>query len=193
MTSRSGTWALFFAAASLVGACATPRPYEPNLASLAIPVGGDGDVDALVSITGPYAAQRGMAERIEVGLRLDNRSGEPVTLAPGDLELVCADLQSLGRPELIPAGPVTLPPGADATLRAAFALPAETKPDAAALRALNVRLTLEAGGRSYASSVTFDRTPRERMHGYAAYEYGYWGYPGGPIFVVPHHHHHMHG
>jgi hypothetical protein len=180
------------AAAALMGGCATNATrYEPSLSSVDVPLGDSGtSVTALVSV-GPVPAGRGMPETIEMRLRLDNHGERPVALEAEGLELVAADLTSLGRPELIPAGRVEVAPGGAATVGAAFAVPPELKPNPDALRALNLRFELEVEGRSYASSVTFDRVERERSRVYGPYEYGYWPYPGfvtPPIIVVHHQH-----
>ena len=184
---------LLATAAALTGGCATNEAirYAPSLSSLAIPLGERGaTVTALVSVVAPPAAEREMPAGIEVRLRLDNHGKQSATLAPDSLEVVTADLESLGHPELIPAGPVVVPPGGEATVSAMFAIPRELGRSAEPLRALNVHFTVQVGDRSYVSSVTFDRVERERLR-YAQYEYGYWPYAGfAPTTVIVVHHRH---
>lgn len=187
-------WILIVAAsaAAAVG-CATNETtrYRPSLSSVTVPLGEDGAASTLVSVLGLVPAQGEMPAGIEVRLRLDNHGERALRLEASDLELVKADLTSLGRAELMPAGPVVVAPGKDATVSAVFAVPPELKPNAEALRALNLRIGVSIGGRTYASSVTFDRIERDRAHYYYA-AYDYWPYAGfgAPVVIV--HHHHMH-
>ena len=191
MLGRIRSAALALAALSAAAAgCATSAGsrYLPALASLELPsAGSDAAVSALVSLA-VLPETRGAPARIELRLRLDDDGALPVRLAPEPLELRNADLRSLGRPELAPAGPIELAPGGEAIVTATFTLPPELALGSEALRALNVRVAVEVAGREAASSVTFTRV--ERAHG-APFEYGFQSDPDyGPGFFVVHHHRH---
>jgi hypothetical protein len=181
------------AAAALPGGCATNETsrYVPSLSSVAVAPGdGAAAVTALVSVVGALKARRELPDRIELRLRLDNHGAGRATLAPDGLEVLTADLRSLGRPELTPTAPIAVPPGGDVTVSAVFVIPPGLKLDSESLRALNVRFSLAIEDQMIASNVTFDRVERQRR--YPPFEYGDWpsmGFDTSPVIVVRRHGH----
>ena len=171
--------ALAIVAVSLLAGCATKEaaPYLPTLAPLELSTGEDaGALGALLSVAATQASGEGPA-RIELRLRLDNDGPRAVTLAPDALEVLTADLGSLGAPEWAPATPISVPPGASATVKALFSLPAGLDVRSESLRALNVRIALEVAGARQVRAVTFARVDRERGRSFAYTYYDEWDNP----------------
>src|SRR5262245_14963148 len=113
-------------------ACATAPPvrYTPSLAAVNVPHGdGGAPVSALIAIVGPVAGRDGKRIGIEVRMRFENHGEQPVAVEPERIELVTADLQSLGPPELLPAGAVDVAPGGQATVSAVFKYAPENEPN----------------------------------------------------------------
>ena len=132
-------------------------------------------------------APRGIAGRktadghrvdVRFRVRLENRSGAPLVLVPEELELVDANLESFGPPEVVPVtskmeGEETTESGTESVYMLYFPFPGERTPSTMDLRSLRLRLGLRHGEELLLPTAIFERAYR---YYYDPYYYPYPGY-----------------
>ncbi len=144
-----------------------PRPLEVT-AGVPGETGGE-PLRTLITVVGVRRADRGsgLPASVEVRLHLENTRSEPVTFDPGTLALFSADLSRFPDPITVPAERLELAAGETAVVRAYFPFPENRR--RLDLSGLNVRWTLDVGGRPVTSSASFTRRrelyyPRHDFH-----------------------------
>jgi len=134
----------------------------------------------LIAPRGIARRKSGQGSRIDVRfrVRLENRSRESLELVPAELELVDANLESFGRPEVIPVtsrtgGEEETGAGAKSLYMLFFPFPEGRTPSTMDLHTLRLRIGLRHNRELLLPTATF-----ERVHRYAYDPYGYRYYPG---------------
>ena len=144
-------------AALWTGGCAgAPPPYDPPLAHVEVPVAADAHIDELVSLRAvPADRARALRAGMEARIRIDNETDRPARIDPREVELFTRDLSAFAPP----AAPeeIEVAPGDSTVVTARFAYPSHEGAHSEGLRAVDLRWTVEQGGRRYASSLAFDR------------------------------------
>ena len=143
------------------GCAGAPPPYEPPLAHVEVPIDGDAHIDELVSLRAmPADHARALPAGMEARIRIDNATDRPARIDPHAIELIARDLRAFAPPALAPADAIDVAPGESAVVTARFAYPSDEGVHSEGLRAVELRWTVEDGGRPYASSLAFDRVER---------------------------------
>lgn len=187
--TRIARQALAAALVSFLASCATwydvryaPAPLEIKVADAATP---ELSGRLLVSVFGVRRPAEGRPAQFEFVLRLENLGHVPVGIDPASVELLTADLQSLGSGRFAPEPPAILAPGAAQNLELVFPLPEGRKFRDYDARGLNLRLALVFDGRRQVVGASFQR----RFPTYYGYDYhddlfyhgGWYGYCHGGV------------
>lgn len=174
---RIGLFSVLLPLGVLLGGCATgldrnyryhPRPYSAELSAP-----GD-EADGAVRVLAAVAGLRRDPDRgpsVEVTLRIDNETEQPVRFDPGSLQLSSADLQRFPEPETDPKETKAVKPNGSARITARFPFPGGKYPGGYDLGGLNLRYAVQIGERTVRKDVTFQRQ-REPF-----YERPYHPYP----------------
>jgi len=133
------------------------------------------DARAVVTVIGILRSLPDEPKRkgVELRLRLENLSEQPIRFDPGQSVLLDAALSALPGPIEAPK-PVTLERGQERAVTLVYRLPESTASRGDALKGLNLRLTLDVSGNPITRSITF-----HRREPYSHRGYHHPGYHGG--------------
>ena len=164
--------------------------YEPRPVTTQVTAAPAGEASPLLVSATVIGVRTSHAKQyprtIEVRLLAENRTAVPVTLRPGSLELVGADLNRLPEPMTEPAEAITLQPGQRATLTAYF--PYEDDRNDYDLSGLSLRWTAQVGDQEMTRTANFNLRIRDDVHHHHYYDpWGGWG-PGWRFGVGVGHH-----
>jgi hypothetical protein len=137
-----------------------PAPQEARVTDANVP---GSQVRALVTLVGIRRPHDGEPGRVELRMRLENLGTVPVKLVPEGLELVGADLRSLGPASLAPEE-ADLAPGEARVYDVAFDL--DGSPSEHDFGGVAFKWVLDFGGGPVPTSMNFQRVP-----GYAGDSY----------------------
>ena len=153
--------AALLAALWAAGCAGAPPPYQPPLAHVEVPIDPDAHIDELVSLRAmPADHSRALPAGMEARIRIENETDRPARIDPHEIELIARDLRAFAPPAVAPADAIDVAPGESEVVTARFAYPTGEEARSEGLRAVDLRWSVENGGRAYASSLAFDRVER---------------------------------
>jgi hypothetical protein len=149
------------------------QPQQPPVATSSVTIVG-------VRYEDPH---NNLPECIEVRMRVDNNSPDPMVFYPSSLELSNAELVRFPPAIVRPPDAVNIGPSQSAYLSAFFPFPAGLSPDTMDLNSLQLRWRLDIGSRAVGQVANFTRVWRTYY-----YEPDYYygppvGFYGGVVIV----------
>ena len=137
-----------------------PNPAMVDILSAASPQSSPA-LTAYVSLAGirPGQSPPNIPASVEVRLRLDNHSNQPVYIDPESLQLETGELRPLPSPILQPTTLVVVPPGQSQQITAYFPFPPGTSFQTIDINHFRARWRVEIGQQPVSQSAQFDRIP----------------------------------
>lgn len=156
------------------GANFMPAPLEVQVLAEGEPLA---QARALVRVRGIRRARpsEGFGPEVELLLRLDNLGAAPLELCADGLDLVTADLISLGAPRVEPAPGESIAPDEDRVYTLNFPMPEDRDVEDLDWGGLNFKWKVRFGEREAVTGVTFDRDQSPAYWGGGYYDPFYPG------------------
>jgi hypothetical protein len=137
-----------------------PNPAVVDIFSAASPESSP-TLTAFVSLVGVRQAEphSNIPPSVEVRLKLDNHSSQPVSVDPASLELETGELRPLPSPILEPATLLEVQPGQSGQVTAYFPFPPNTSYRTIDINHFRVRWHVQIGQQPVSQMAYFDRIP----------------------------------
>jgi hypothetical protein len=156
----------------------TPRPITADIPATQPQLGPP--VSTMVTVIGVRYADEDnhIPASVEVRMRMDNNSPDPVYFDPMSMQMTNTQLVLLAAPIVRPPAPISIGPSQSAYLTAFFPFPAGSSYDTMDLNSLQLRWRLRIGSRPVGQVVNFTRVWQSYYYGPGPYWYG----PPPPFF-----------